>query len=239
MANNSLEKTYEIEKMLKRDARQQKSIGSGVFHRASRRGYIKGGIKTPYDYMSAKERKKLNGEVKTYMIYEQGIEYVKTLDEIMEMSYDERLTYFTNIMKHYKVRDLCSKWKISTSTLYNNYIPKIGYVKNTEAALKKAGRKKKNQNISTQVENADNLNLISEDNANSISMEKEKKEKLESNINMNKLVENNSNIHFGQEFTLKGRYTLSNIDNIYSKIKILLDQDLFYDIEINAKEAHS
>ncbi|HHB2481341.1 TPA: hypothetical protein ACORDH_002792 [Bacillus cereus] len=57
----------EIEKMLLIDNRTKKRIGSNIFSRAStRKGGTNQALRTPYLYMSTKERKALNGEVKRY-----------------------------------------------------------------------------------------------------------------------------------------------------------------------------
>jgi hypothetical protein len=65
-------KTREIERMLKEDIREKKKIGSGAFHmrgKGVKHGFS-GALRTPSYYMSAKEKKKLNGEVETYFMYE-------------------------------------------------------------------------------------------------------------------------------------------------------------------------
>jgi hypothetical protein len=64
--------TREIERMLKEDIREKKKIGSGAFHmrgKGVKHGFS-GALRTPYHYMSNKEKKKLNGEVETYFMYE-------------------------------------------------------------------------------------------------------------------------------------------------------------------------
>ncbi|PEF60541.1 hypothetical protein [Bacillus cereus] len=59
--------TNNIEKMLYIENREKKRIGSNIFSRVStRKGGANHALRTPYLYMSRKERKTLNGEVTIY-----------------------------------------------------------------------------------------------------------------------------------------------------------------------------
>lgn len=60
----------EIERIFYDDVRDKKRTGYGASKRASRKGYIRGGVKTQYDFLSTKERKKLNGEVRVMNVYD-------------------------------------------------------------------------------------------------------------------------------------------------------------------------
>jgi hypothetical protein len=64
--------TRDIERMLKEDIREKKKTGSGAYHmrgKGVKHGFS-GALRTPYHFMSNKEKKKLNGEVETYFMYE-------------------------------------------------------------------------------------------------------------------------------------------------------------------------
>jgi hypothetical protein len=65
-------KTWEIERMFNEDVREKRKAGSGSFHKRGKgvKHGMSGALKTPYHYMSAKEKKKLNGEVSVYSMYE-------------------------------------------------------------------------------------------------------------------------------------------------------------------------
>ena len=244
----SFEGFNEIEKMLKKDSSNMKSIGRGVFKRASRKGFIRGGVKTPYDYMTAKQKRELNGEVKVYMLHQEDIKNVKPMNEILEMEPTARLKYFSEVMAAHTARNLCKHWKFSTSTLYNKYIPQIGYQKNSEASAKKAGRKKMNKtenqnntketlnkNNETSLDNKSNNDSIS--NTQITSSNNEKTITVEENnqptINQ---TNNNKHIFSNQEFNFKGQYDSSRLDAIYNKLKFLLDNGVLYDVEISIKE---
>lgn len=60
-----------IEKIFLKDIREKNKTKRGAFCRASRKKGFRGAMKTPYDFMTGKQRKMLNGEVITYMLNEQ------------------------------------------------------------------------------------------------------------------------------------------------------------------------
>ncbi len=63
----------DIERMFNDEIREKKKIGRGSFSKVGKGGEragVRGGLKTPYDFMKTKERKKLNGEVETFNMYE-------------------------------------------------------------------------------------------------------------------------------------------------------------------------
>ena len=92
-----------IEKIFMDDIRQKKRTARGVYGRASRRGYIKGGVKTQWDYMTRKEKNKLNGDVKVYNMYEKynEIESVPQIREIERMEYTGRVGLYKFLKSHY------------------------------------------------------------------------------------------------------------------------------------------
>lgn len=65
-------KTWEIERLFNDDVRDKRKTGSGVFHRRGKgvKHGISGALRTPSYYMSNKEKKKLNGEVKVTRMYD-------------------------------------------------------------------------------------------------------------------------------------------------------------------------
>lgn len=61
-----------IEKLFKEDIREKKKTGSGAFHmrgKGVKHGF-NGALRTPYHFMKTKEKKKLDGEVVSYNMYE-------------------------------------------------------------------------------------------------------------------------------------------------------------------------
>jgi hypothetical protein len=65
-------KTWEIEKMFKDDIREKKKTGTGAFHQRGKgvKHGLSGALRTPYHFMKNKEKKKLDGEVEVFNMYE-------------------------------------------------------------------------------------------------------------------------------------------------------------------------
>lgn len=116
MGNEILETFY-------RDVWDKKKVSCGVYHRASRKGYIKGGVKTQYDFMSRKERKKLNGEVRIMNIYEEykDIKKCPSIEEMEKMDKVKAKNILTFIKGQHTVKELTKHYNISCGTLYNLY----------------------------------------------------------------------------------------------------------------------
>lgn len=117
-----------IERMFQSEVRDKKRTASGIHHRASRRGYIRGGVKTPSDYLSKKEKNKLNGEVKVYNMFEKYaiIENVPQISEIEKMSESEKINFYKFLKKNHKNSILQKHWNISSTALYSRIYKKYG-----------------------------------------------------------------------------------------------------------------
>lgn len=66
------EKQWEVERIFNDDIREKRKAGSGSFHKRGKgvKHGMSGALRTPSFYMSNKEKKKLNGEVKVSYMYE-------------------------------------------------------------------------------------------------------------------------------------------------------------------------
>jgi hypothetical protein len=62
------------------DIWDKKKTASGARHRASRKKGFKGAVRTPYDFMTRKERKQLSGEVRCYTMPISYTEFKKMKD---------------------------------------------------------------------------------------------------------------------------------------------------------------
>lgn len=71
MKRKRWEKDWEVERIFNDDVRDKRKAGSGSFHRRGKgvKHGMSGALKTPSFYMSAKEKKKLNGEVEVTNMY--------------------------------------------------------------------------------------------------------------------------------------------------------------------------
>lgn len=145
----------EYEQEFYNDVRDKKRTATGVYHRASRRGYV-GAVKTQSDFLTAKEKKKLNGIVKVYNMYDKysDVNNLPKKREFMQMS-KENPTELKKILevarKHNNTAAIFKAVGISNGTLYNVY-DKVGIAYNK-------GRRCKNTEIKNEAVNKDNISL--------------------------------------------------------------------------------
>jgi hypothetical protein len=117
--------TYE--RMFYEEVREKKTVGRGVF---SRRGkgvkHTIRGIKTPYDYLSAKQKRELNSDVRSFNMYEKIIK----VEEFSELDRETQRNMFI------KWRDLYSNAEIMNTmgVRGNNAFQKI--IKELDIPLK-------------------------------------------------------------------------------------------------------
>lgn len=110
--------------MFNEDIREKKKIGRGSF---SMRGKgvkhgMRGALKTPYHFMTSKERKKLNGKVEvSFMILDK--EEFKLKDE------ETQKTLLTKWRETYSNKEIMEKMNINNSNAFNNLIDKLGVPK--------------------------------------------------------------------------------------------------------------
>lgn len=128
-----------IEKLFNDEIRSKKRTASGIYHRASRRGYIKGGVKTQSDFMTRKEKNKLNGKVKVYNMYDKYnvIENVPNISEIEKLPENEKINLYKFLKFTYKNKVLQEHWNISSGSLYNNIYKKYGLYSIKQRKIKK------------------------------------------------------------------------------------------------------
>lgn len=104
-----------IERLLKEDSREKKKIGRGVFNRASRKGFIKGGVKTPYDYMNRYERNQLNSEEEVYNMYKEVIPY----EDFKKLDDEDKARVYDEYRKRFTPADLAEKWGVKRQVIYD------------------------------------------------------------------------------------------------------------------------
>lgn len=112
----------DIERIFITDVIEKKKSGRGIFNRASRKGYIKGGVKTPSDFLTRKEIKKLNGEVVISNMYS---EYDKiencNLNEILSKSENEIKGILSYIKNNHTGNKISKQFGVSIGKLYSVY----------------------------------------------------------------------------------------------------------------------
>lgn len=122
----------DVNRIFLEDSREKKRTAVGIHARASRLGFIRGGIKTPSDFLTAKEKRALNGEVKISNMYDEykDIENVNiTLDDLLTKSNAELKTIFTIIKENNSCTKVCKKLKLSNGKLYGLYEKYGAYVR--------------------------------------------------------------------------------------------------------------
>ena len=116
------EEYEDVEKMFNNDSRYKKSVGRNISKRASRKGYCRGGVKTPSDFMSKKEKNKLNSEVRVYNMYEKYNEISNCkADEIFSKSKEEVKAILTLMKSKHRCREICQAFGVSNGKLYSLY----------------------------------------------------------------------------------------------------------------------
>lgn len=113
-------RTENIEKMLSIDNYHKRKAGRGVYSRASRLGFIKGGVKTQYDFLTAKQKKMLNSEVRISNMYEK-LETIPPLEEIEKLDYPKITSVLSKIKSNFTIAQLTKHWGISCGKLYLIY----------------------------------------------------------------------------------------------------------------------
>lgn len=142
-------KSYEIEKMFNNETKEKKRTGTGVYHRASRRGYT-GAVRTQVDFLKGKEKKKYmgNGEIKVSNMYS-NLDNLPSKRELLHMDIDKLKIILEEVKKNYSSTQICKKLGYKSSgSLYHLYNKAgVEYEKRDPNISKKIGEsiKKTNQ----------------------------------------------------------------------------------------------
>jgi hypothetical protein len=144
-----------IERMLQEDIRDKRRTGNGVY---SKRGKgvkhgISGALRTSYYFMTSKERKKLNGEVKVFNMNE-----ILSKEEFFSMDEDTQKMLLTNWRETYQNVDILKAMGISSNTL-SKLLKELNVPSKPRGGKRAATSKRKAKTQTPQVENT-NLELI-------------------------------------------------------------------------------
>lgn len=135
--------TYE--RMFNDEVREKKTVGRGVF---SRRGkgvkHTIRGIKTPYDFMSAKQKRELNSEVKSFNMYENII----SKDEFFEQPREIQKNMMTKWREIYSNKEIMSSMGVLGNNQFNNLIKDLGVPPKQNRIMKNNVRKKAKTTVS-------------------------------------------------------------------------------------------
>ncbi|QRV11502.1 hypothetical protein JR311_20070 (plasmid) [Bacillus velezensis] len=104
-----------IKRMFNEEVREKKRTGSGIFSRVStRKGGSNKALRTPYYYMSAKEKKELNGEAVT--IY--NMKEIDHYNDFLKKSRKDQIELMTYWRKIYTVTEITNRMGISKGLFY-------------------------------------------------------------------------------------------------------------------------
>lgn len=126
----------EIEELYREDIRDKKRTGSGVFHKGNRsKNNFKNSLNTPYNFMSSKEKKLLNGEVTVTNIYDM----VLPRKEFDALDYPTQKKLFTRWREIYSNKEIIEGMGITSNATFWAYLNKLeiprqgkGYNKRTK-----------------------------------------------------------------------------------------------------------
>ncbi|AIY85283.1 hypothetical protein U729_3261 (plasmid) [Clostridium baratii str. Sullivan] len=113
----------DVERIFHMDVFEKKKSGRGVYNRASRKGFIRGGVKTQYDFLSRSEKKLLNGEVIMSNVYD-DIKNIPSLVELEKKDPQAITSILKTIKAKHPVKKLTEHFGISMGklyTLFNKY----------------------------------------------------------------------------------------------------------------------
>jgi hypothetical protein len=103
----------EIAKIFYQDVREKKRVGSNIYKRASTRRGGAGTVRSAYDFLSNKEKKKLNSEVRTYNMNDLLVK-----EEFEKLSNTEQKERLEHWRKKYKNTEIIKSLGIHASTYY-------------------------------------------------------------------------------------------------------------------------
>lgn len=120
----------EFEKLFEDDIREKKRIGRGIFSRkATRRGGSNTPLKTPYYYMTKRERQALNGKVKVYCM-----EDIIPYQDFMIKDVSDQIRLMSLWKQSYKKVDIHQSMGVSSSTFYR-LLEKLEKIQNDNNAI--------------------------------------------------------------------------------------------------------
>lgn len=114
----------DVERLFNEESRSKKRDGYGAMKRKATRGTSRKSIKFPSDYLSAKEKKKLNGEIMVSSIYK-DINKIPQWEEIKNMEEDKIYDLLKTVRSLHTGASLQKYWGIRPATHYA-LLEKIG-----------------------------------------------------------------------------------------------------------------
>lgn len=213
---------WEIEKLFKDDVREKRKTGSGSFHKRGKgvKHGISGALRTPYHYMSNKEKKKLNGEVKVSFMYETiiPIEEFRLKDEELQK------TMLTRWREIYNNQQIKQGLGIANSPYY-----KLVESLNIPKKARGGNHTKANRIAKTKKLVANNL-------AEKSLLDFEE-QPLEIEKNIQTQVVKTLLVSKGLHLEYNGKYDVDSLNRLFTKLQLLVDgEECKYNISLSLSE---
>ena len=198
-------KAWEIERLFNDDVREKRKAGSGSFHKRGKgvKHGISGALRTPSYYMSNKEKKKLNGEVKVTYMYETII----PLEEFKAQDEETQRNMLTVWRDKYTNEEIKKGLGTSNNPFYK-LVEDLGLPKKPRGGTRSRGpRKSKAIIISPQMSFPE------------VESEPEAKKEIETEVVKAMLVSKGLHLEYN------GDYDVEALSKIFTKLQLIIDGD--------------
>jgi hypothetical protein len=211
------EKQWEVERIFNDDIREKRKAGSGSFHRRGKgvKHGMSGALRTPSFYMSNKEKKKLNGEVKVSYMYE-------TIISINEFQLKDKETQKAMLTKWREAHDnltIRNLMGVSNKTFYD-LVAELKIPKKTRVDSEDSKRKPKQARVSVTPKKSlmDTMQFLGEERE-VLEVKKEVAKEIE------KVEEKNMPVLVttGMQLTYNKIYGEEELNNIFTKCQIMVE----------------
>ena len=111
------------EKSFKEEVREKKKAGNGAHSKKGRQGHVRGGVKTPADLLTGKEKKAYTqpSPVTTSNLYYDDSE-IMSLQEFKQLPRNRKMLVLDAYRKRFTARELSEAWgHASPATVYHYY----------------------------------------------------------------------------------------------------------------------
>lgn len=213
------EKQWEVERIFNDDIREKRKAGSGSFHRRGKgvKHGMSGALRTPSFYMSNKEKKKLNGEVKVSYMYETLVSF----NEFVENDRETQKAMLTKWREVYDNSSIRSELGISNKAFYDLVsdleIPKKRRV-DSEDSKRKPKPKQAKVSVTPKKSLMDTMQFLGEERE-VLEVKKEVAKEIE------KAEEKNTPVLVttGMQLTYNKIYGEEELNNIFTKCQIMVE----------------
>ncbi len=110
----------DIQAIFDQDVKDKKRIGSGIYNKTGKKGYV-GKMRTPYDLMSAHERKQLNEKVVSYSVYDTIMPY----EDFKMLEKKARVRTLEEYIKRFSRKEIAEAWGVQTYSVHD-WVSRLG-----------------------------------------------------------------------------------------------------------------